>query len=52
MLYNSPILAPLLKLAQPDEQKPILFNGRETLTPRELLKGSRQLGQQLLHLGI
>ena len=52
MLYNSPILEPLLKLAQPDEQKPILFNGRETLTTRELLNGSRQLGQQLLRLGM
>jgi acyl-CoA synthetase (AMP-forming)/AMP-acid ligase II len=52
MLYHSPILEPLIRLAQPDEQTPILFNGGETLTPRQLLTGSLQLGQQLLNLGM
>lgn len=52
MLYHSPILEPLLKLARPDEQRPILVKGRETLTPQQLLTGSLHLGQQLLNLGL
>ncbi|KAA5545002.1 class I adenylate-forming enzyme family protein [Adhaeribacter rhizoryzae] len=52
MLYNSPILEPLIKLAQPETQQAILCNGQETLTPRQLLTESMHLGQQLLKLGL
>ncbi len=52
MLYLSPIIQTLIEAAKAEPQRPVLYTGKSSFTPRDILSAGKQLALQLSASGV